>query len=87
MGSRGEQVTALQSFLESKGYLTMPAGVSKGYFGTLTKMALMKYQESSGVRATGYYGPITRGAMSKAMMKDTAGTMKKDGEMMDKKMQ
>lgn len=61
LGSRGADVVALQSFLESKGLLTMPAGVAKGYFGALTKSAVVAYQISKGVTpASGYFGPLTR---------------------------
>ncbi len=71
LGSRGADVVALQSFLESKGLLTMPAGVAKGYFGGLTKSAVVAYQISKGVTPTsGYFGPLTR-AVANA---DTAGT-------------
>jgi len=61
VGSTGAQVTALQTFLVSKGFLTMPAGVAMGYFGSLTKSALAAYQASVGISpAVGYFGPITR---------------------------
>jgi len=61
MGARGADVVALQSFLEAKGLLTMPAGVAKGYFGGLTKSAVVAYQISRGVvPASGYFGPLTR---------------------------
>ncbi len=61
MGSRGADVVALQSFLEAKGLLTMPAGTAKGYFGALTKSAVVAYQISKGVTpASGYFGPLTR---------------------------
>lgn len=61
LGSRGADVVSLQSFLESKGLLTMPAGVAKGYFGGLTKSAVVAYQISKGVTpASGYFGPLTR---------------------------
>lgn len=61
VGSTGAHVTALQQFLVSKGFLTMPAGVAYGYFGTLTQSALGKYQASVGISpAAGYFGPITR---------------------------
>ncbi len=84
LGSRGDGVIALQTFLESHGLLVIPAGVAKGYFGPLTKSALMKYQESEGLRAIGYYGPLTRVAMSKAMMKKDDAMMHKDDSMMQK---
>jgi hypothetical protein len=61
IGSQGADVTALQQFLVSKGFLTMPAGASYGYFGSLTKSALAAYQASVSISpASGYFGPITR---------------------------
>lgn len=61
IGSEGADVVALQSFLESKGTLVIPAGVSKGYFGSLTRSALASYQAMVGISpAAGYFGPITR---------------------------
>lgn len=77
-GSRGIDVVTFQTFLESKGLLTMPAGVAKGYFGSLTQSALMKYQASVDVPATGYFGPITRGVISNMMMKKGEVMMKED---------
>lgn len=60
LGSTGPEVTALQSMLVSKGYLTMPAGVAYGYFGTLTQQAVAKLQMANGITpAAGYFGPIT----------------------------
>jgi hypothetical protein len=60
LGSTGADVVSLQSFLESKGHLTIPAGTSKGYFGALTQSALAKYQAASMISpAAGYFGPIT----------------------------
>ena len=60
IGSSGAQVSALQSALVSQGHLVMPAGVAMGYFGSLTKAAVMKWQAANGVPATGYFGPISR---------------------------
>jgi hypothetical protein len=61
LGSTGSQVSALQSWLVSKGFLTMPSGVAMGYFGGLTQAALARYQASVGISpAAGYFGPITR---------------------------
>jgi hypothetical protein len=60
MGSTGSEVTELQQMLVAKGYLVMPAGVSYGYFGTLTKNALAAFQAANGISpAVGYYGPVT----------------------------
>ncbi|MDQ3076859.1 MAG: peptidoglycan-binding protein [bacterium] len=61
LGSRGEDVRNLQTFLESKGVLVMPAGVPKGFFGSLTKASLARYQSSVVISpASGYFGPLTR---------------------------
>jgi hypothetical protein len=61
LGSTGSDVVQLQTYLQGKGHLTMPVGVSKGYFGQLTRSALAGYQASVGVApAVGYFGPLTR---------------------------
>ncbi len=62
-GSRGDAVVTLQTFLEDNGYLMMPLGVPKGYFGDLTKTALARFQQSIGVSAVGAFGPITRATL------------------------
>jgi len=64
LGSTGSDVAVLQTFLEQKGYLTIPFGVSKGYFGTLTRAAVSRYQVANGIYPTyGYFGPLTRGRL------------------------
>jgi peptidoglycan hydrolase-like protein with peptidoglycan-binding domain len=91
LGARGSDVIALQTTLEAKGFLVLPNGVAKGYFGNITKTALAKYQRSLGVHASGYYGQLTRASMKAMMMKGGTGAMmeKKDamvgGAMMEKK--
>ncbi len=61
IGSTGSDVVALQDMLIASGDLVLPAGVSKGYFGSLTKSALAKWQAKNGITpAAGYFGPITR---------------------------
>ena len=59
LGSTGRDVVALQKLLTSKGFLRLPSGVEQAYFGTTTKMAVISYQTSVGLPATGYVGPIT----------------------------
>ena len=63
MGTRSSSVIDLQTFLSDKGFLMLSTNTSKGYFGMMTKRALIKYQKSVGLRATGYYGPLTMEAM------------------------
>jgi peptidoglycan hydrolase-like protein with peptidoglycan-binding domain len=57
-------VANLQTFLEAKGFLTMPAGTAAGYFGGLTKQALIAFQKSVGLPDSGYCGPMTRAAIN-----------------------
>ena len=65
IGSTGADVTALQQILVSKGHLVMPTGVSTGYFGSLTKAAVIKLQTAEGISpAAGYVGPITRAKLN-----------------------
>lgn len=63
-GVSGDDVTALQTWLISSGF-DIPAissnSAMKGYFGSQTRQALMKYQLSIGLPNTGYFGPMTRG--------------------------
>lgn len=79
VSSSGSDVISLQTFLESKGYLTMPSGVAKGYFGMLTKKALIMYQSSIGLPSTGFFGAMTRAKLASSMMKGDA--MMTDGVM------
>jgi hypothetical protein len=65
VGSKGADVSALQQILVNGGYLTMPVGVAYGYFGALTKSAVIKYQLAKGITpAAGYFGPKTRGIVN-----------------------
>ncbi len=65
IGSKGADVTALQDILIGAGHLVMPAGVAKGYFGTLTQSAVSKWQASAGITpAAGYVGPKSRAALN-----------------------
>lgn len=60
LGASGADVVALQTYLEQKGLLTMPAGVAKGYLGALTRAAIIRYQTSVGLPRAGIFGPLTR---------------------------
>jgi len=58
LGSRGADVTALQTLLINEGYLSSSA---TGYFGAMTKAALIKYQMAKGISpASGFFGPKSR---------------------------
>ena len=67
VGSKGDDVKALQQFLNANGYQLSVAGAagSSGMetttFGPATKAALAKFQATMGISpAVGYFGPITR---------------------------
>jgi peptidoglycan hydrolase-like protein with peptidoglycan-binding domain len=51
----------LQKMLASLGYLT---AAPTGYFGPLTKAAVMKYQGDHGLQGVGLVGPLTRALLN-----------------------
>ncbi len=54
---------ALQSRLIAEGHLNLSTPTDQ--FGPLTEAALIAYQRAKGITpASGYYGPLTRAAMS-----------------------
>ena len=65
VGVEGDDVVNLQTFLEQNGYLVMPNGVAKGYFGGLTMKAVMKFQKDAGLPMVGRVGPLTRAFLNK----------------------
>lgn len=71
VGAVGEDVRALQVFLNTHGAVIAASGVgSPGnettYFGLLTQKALAKYQAAQGISpAAGYFGPKTRAYIAK----------------------
>jgi len=56
-GTRGNDVSALQHFLDDKGYFY---GNITGYFGYMTYRSVVKWQRSEGINAIGVVGPQTR---------------------------
>jgi LPXTG-site transpeptidase (sortase) family protein len=60
IGASGADVAALQTALQAKGFLTMPPGVARGYFGVLTRAAVAKYQVSVGLPGSGVFEQLTR---------------------------
>jgi peptidoglycan hydrolase-like protein with peptidoglycan-binding domain len=61
VGSRGLDVTALQAILVAQGYLKV---VPTGYYGALTKQAVMAYQKANGLEQVGSTGPKTRALLN-----------------------
>src|ERR1035437_5374368 len=68
-GSRGQAVTDLQNLLISKGFLKTSAS---GGFYSLTKQAVIAYQASLGLPATGFVGPMTRAKINAGFVLQTA---------------
>jgi len=62
VGSKGDDVSALQNVLIGKGYLKIAAAT--GYFGSLTKAAVAAWQKAVGISPTaGYFGSKSRAAL------------------------
>ncbi len=74
-GRTDSQVSELQQFLFDKGYLTT---TPNGYFGTLTTVAVKKFQADNKLTQTGRVGPLTRSMVSTLsctiMEKDTSSS-------------
>jgi peptidoglycan hydrolase-like protein with peptidoglycan-binding domain len=69
LGMSGTDVTALQQALIAKDTGAAAQALAKngatGYFGALTKAALIEYQTANGIMpAVGYYGATTRAYLS-----------------------
>ncbi len=61
LGVSGEDVTCLQEYLVSKGFLSVSP---TGYFGSLTQAGVKKWQAEAGISMTGYFGALSRAAYS-----------------------
>ena len=57
-----KDVSALQSILIKEGYLSISN--PSGYFGNLTKLALIKWQKTNQLPATGFFGPMSRSILN-----------------------
>lgn len=62
-GSRGPEVTTLQTFLATDSTI-YPQGLVTGYFGALTKSAVIKFQIRNGLKGDGVVGPMTRSVLN-----------------------
>lgn|GEM_PF-1573154 len=64
IGSTGQGVAVLQGLMSELGFLQIPMGVPKGYYGELTKAAVARYQASRLVTpSVGYFGPLSKISM------------------------
>ncbi len=77
VGSTGSDVSALQSWLISKGF-NIPSiasgAATPGYFGQQTKTAVIAYQASVGLPTTGFVGPLTREKLNGGAVTTTTTT-------------
>ncbi len=72
VGSKGADVTCLQNALIAAGDMT---GTATGYFGAITKAAVMKWQTSASVTpAAGYFGAKSRAAFGSSSSSTTTTT-------------
>jgi peptidoglycan hydrolase-like protein with peptidoglycan-binding domain len=69
LGMKGEDVRALQKYLNAHGFIITQngdgsPGYETTYFGALTRSALIRYQSQKGIApAAGYFGPKTRASI------------------------
>ena len=61
LGSKGDDVTCLQEYLASQGYLQLGA---RGYFGAKTRVALKKWQAAASISQTGSFGDESENAFN-----------------------
>lgn len=59
LGSENSEVKALQEAL-AKDKTIYPEGKATGYYGSLTKKAVIRFQKKYGIEPVGYVGPQTR---------------------------
>lgn len=64
-GAHGQEVTELQEFLISKGFLS---GQATGNFFSLTQKAVIAYQTSISVPSTGFVGLLTRAKINEDLL-------------------
>lgn len=79
VGSKGDDVTALQNFLMSQNKGAKAAALkvvgATGYFGSLTQAALAEYQASASISpAAGYFGPKSRAHVASLAAASTTTT-------------
>lgn len=69
LGSRGSDVSTLQTFLVAQNYRGGGSWMITGYFGAATRAAIMIFQQSRGLPATGVLD-----AQARAMMQNCGGS-------------
>lgn len=68
LGTQGQDVTCLQTYLKKKGHFN---GTATGYYGPLTRDAVYKWQQSTGIipepKAIGMFGPRSQETLIREM--------------------
>lgn len=63
------EIICLQQFLKNQGVNIYPEALITGYFGNLTRSAVVRFQEKYGIFNTGFVGPITRAKINELLLK------------------
>lgn len=71
VGSRGDDVTLLQTFLLQNSYMSASPS---GYFGQLTKAGVKAFQIANGLEPVGFVGPATRAKLNAILSGGTTTT-------------
>lgn len=69
LGMRNADVTALQTYLMNAGFFTHPTAT--GYFGSVTKSAVVAFQLANNLPGTGFVGVLTRGVLNSSPVTTT----------------
>jgi len=72
-GLRDPQVSTLQTWLATLPAV-YPSGLVTGYFGVMTKAAVLRYQAMKGIAQVGQVGPQTRAALNAQFGGTSTGT-------------
>lgn len=62
LGNSGEEVRQLQLKLRTLRFFSYPSNT--GFYGTVTRDAVIKFQRAQGLEPVGFVGPRTRGALN-----------------------
>jgi peptidoglycan hydrolase-like protein with peptidoglycan-binding domain len=76
-GNYNPAVTTLQERLQKLGYLKANA---TGYFGSLTKRAVIEFQEAEGLTADGVVGANTQAALNEQVVSNASGELWQFGD-------
>jgi peptidoglycan hydrolase-like protein with peptidoglycan-binding domain len=76
-GNYNPEVTTLQERLQKLGYLKANA---TGYFGSLTKRAVIEFQEAEGLAADGVVGANTQAALDQEVVSNASDGLLKVGD-------